>query len=85
MQLFKKGLNNRIWHRFGYISKILADGGCNTWRTLDMINSTHERLISYYPEYVSWNGIKENVMGGDFKKIKVQWSKMYKDHKVYDE
>ena len=28
LQLFKKGYKNRIWDEFGYISKILVDGGC---------------------------------------------------------
>ena len=32
-----------------------------------------------YPNQVSWNGIKEKVMGGDFKKIKIKWKKMYTD------
>ena len=79
LQFFKKGHNNRVWDRFGYISNIMVDGGCNEWRTLELINKTHEKLISYYPNYVSWNGVRENVMGGDFKKIKIKWKKMYQD------
>ena len=79
LQLFNKGYNNRIWHRFGYISNILVEGGCNEWRTLDIINDNHAKLIKKFPEYVSWNGVKEGVMGGDFKKIKIQWKKCYLD------
>ena len=79
LQLFQKGHTNRIWDEFGYISKILVDGGCNEWRTLELINNTHAKLIEMYPNHVSWNGIKENVMGGDFKKIKIKWKKMYTD------
>lgn len=84
LQLFKKGYNNRVWDRFGYISNILVDGGggCNEWRTLKIINDTHEKLISYYPNHVSWNGIRENVMGGDFKKIKIKWKRMYLDSQI---
>ena len=80
LQLFKKGHTNRIWAEFGYLSNILVDGGCNEWRTLNLINNTHARLIEMYPNHVEWNGIKENVMGGDFKKIKIKWKKMYTDH-----
>ena len=82
LQFFKRGYNNRVWDKFGYISKILVEGGCNEWRTLKLINDTHEKLISYYPNHVSWNGIRENVMGGDFKKIKIKWKRMYLDSKV---
>ena len=82
LQLFEKGYTNRIWDEFGYISKILVEGGCNEWRTLDLINNTHAKLIEMYPNHVSWNGIKENVMGGDFKKIKIKWKKMYTDSQV---
>ena len=46
LQLFKMGYNNRVWDKFGYISKILIEGGCNEWRTLELINDTHEKLIS---------------------------------------
>ena len=62
-----------------YISKILVEGGCNEWRTLELINNTHAKLIEMYPNYISWNGIRENVMGGDFKKIKIKWKKMFTD------
>ena len=79
LQLFKRGYKNRVWDRFGYISKILVDGGCNEWRTLDIINNNHAKLIQKFPEYVSWNGVKENVMGGDFKKIKIKWKQAYLD------
>ena len=82
LQLFKKGYKNRIWDEFGYISKILVDGGCNEWRTLNLINDTHQKLIDLYPNYVSWNGIRENVMGGTFKKIKIKWKKMYTDSQL---
>jgi len=80
LQFFKMGFNNRVWDRFGYISKILVEGGCNEWRTLELINDTHAKLIEMYPNYVSWNGIRENVMGGDFKKIKIKWKKMFTDN-----
>ena len=82
LQLFKKGHKNRIWDEFGYISKILVDGGCNEWRTLNLINDTHQKLIDLYPNYVSWNGVRENVMGGTFKKIKIKWKKMYTDSQL---
>jgi hypothetical protein len=82
LQLFKKGYKNRIWDEFGYISKILVDGGCNEWRTLNLINDTHQKLIDLYPNYVSWNGVRENVMGGTFKKIKIKWKKMYTDSQL---
>ena len=84
LQFFKLGYNNRVWDRFGYISNILVDGGCNEWRTLKLINDTHEKLISYYPNHVSWNGIRENVMGGDFKKIKIKWKRMYQDSQIFN-
>ena len=58
LQLFKKGYVNRIWDEFGYLSNILVEGGCNEWRTLDLINDTHARLIEMYPNHVSWNGIR---------------------------
>ena len=79
LQIFKRGYNNKVWDRFGYISNILVEGGCNEWRTLDIINDNHAKLIKKFPEYVSWNGVKEGVMGGDFKKIKIQWKKCYLD------
>ena len=82
LQLFKKGYKNRIWDEFGYISKILVDGGCNERRTLNLINDTHQKLIDLYPNYVSWNGVRENVMGGTFKKIKIKWKKMYTDSQL---
>ena len=69
---FMPTYKNRIWDEFGYISKILVDGGCNEWRTLNLINDTHQKLIDLYPNYVSWNGVRENVMGGTFKKIKIK-------------
>jgi len=79
LQLFQKGYNNRIWDKFGYLSNILVDGGCNEWRTIDLINDNHAKLIQKFPKYVSWNGIKENVMGGSFKKIKIRWKQAYLD------
>ena len=80
LQLFKQGYKNRVWQEFGCISKMLSEGGCNEWRTLDLINNTHAQLIDLYPGYVSWNGVKENVMGGEYKKIKIKWKKMYTDN-----
>ena len=79
---FMPTYKNRIWDEFGYISKILVDGGCNEWRTLNLINDTHQKLIDLYPNYVSWNGVRENVMGGTFKKIKIKWKKMYTDSQL---
>tara|TARA_Y100000034_G_scaffold136412_1_gene212739 strand:- start:660 stop:1424 length:765 start_codon:yes stop_codon:yes gene_type:complete len=79
LQLLKMGYNNRIWEKFGYISKILAPGGCNIWRTLDLINETHEKLIKLHPAHVSWNGIRPDVLGGDFKKIKIKWKQAYRE------
>ena len=79
LQLFSKGYNNRVWDSFGYLSNILIDGGCNEWRTIDLINENHEKLILKWPKYITWNGVKKNVMGGDFKKIKIQWKKCYLD------
>ena len=79
LQLFKKGYNNRVWDRFGYISNYVGtEGGCAEWRTLDLINDNHQKLINMFPEYVSWNGTKE-ILGGDFKKIKVKWKQAYLD------
>ena len=80
LQLFKKGYNNRVWDKFGYITNYVGEvGGCAEWRTLELINENHAKLIKKFPEYVSWNGIKENVLGGDFKKIKIRWKKAYLD------
>ena len=48
-------------------------------KNLKMINDNHAKLNKKFPEYVSWNGVKENVMGGDFKKIKIKWKQAYLD------
>tara|TARA_A100001011_G_scaffold343502_1_gene377840 strand:- start:564 stop:1343 length:780 start_codon:yes stop_codon:yes gene_type:complete len=79
LQLFQKGYNNRVWDRFGYLSNYVGtEGGCAEWRTLDLINNNHQKLINMYPQYVSWNGTKE-ILGGEFKKIKVKWKQAYLD------
>ena len=79
LQLFQKGYNNRVWDKFGYLSNFVGtEGGCAEWRTLELINDNHQKLINKFPDYVSWNGEKE-MMGGIFKKIKVQWKKCYMD------
>ena len=79
LQLFQKGYNNRVWDKFGYLSNFVGtEGGCAEWRTLDLINDNHQKLINKFPDYVSWNGEKE-MMGGIFKKIKMKWKKCYLD------
>tara|TARA_B100000073_G_C23604379_1_gene521780 strand:- start:48 stop:830 length:783 start_codon:yes stop_codon:yes gene_type:complete len=79
LQLFQKGYNNRVWDKFGYLSNYVGtEGGCAEWRTLDLINENHQKLINMYPQYVSWNGTKE-ILGGEFKKIKVKWKQAYLD------
>jgi len=79
LQLLSKGYSNRVWDRFVYLSDFVGtEGGCATWRTLDIINNNHAKLIDKFPEYVSYNGEKE-MMGGIFKKIKIQYKKAYND------
>ena len=80
LQLLSKGYPNRVWDRFVYLSTFIAvgdEGGCATWRTLDIINDNHAKLIEKFPEYVSYNGEKE-MMNGIFKKIKIQYKKAWK-------
>ena len=79
LQLLSKGYSNRVWDRFVYLSDFVGtEGGCATWRTLDIVNNNHAKLIDKFPEYVSYNGEKE-MMGGIFKKIKIQYKKAYND------
>ena len=79
LQLFQKGYNNKVWDKFGYLSDFVGtEGGCAEWRTLDLINENHQKLINKFPNYVSWNGERE-MMGGILKKIKVRWKKCYLD------
>ena len=80
LQLLSKGYPNRVWDRFVYLSTFIAvgdEGGCATWRTLDIINDNHAKLIEKFPEYVSYNGEKE-MMNGIFTKIKIQYKKAWK-------
>ena len=83
LQLLSKGYSNRVWDRFVYLSDFVGtEGGCmDMGRDLKMINENHAKLISKFPNYVSYNGTKE-MMGGTFNKIKVQYKKAYKDSKA---
>ena len=80
LQLLEKLYSNRIWDKYVYISDQMADGGCNTTRTLEAVNANHQKLIEFHPNYVDWNGLSDTKLGKGFKKIKVSWMKSYSDN-----
>ena len=95
LQLLIKGHRNRVWCKYGYICKWAQEGGCQSGinpRTVELINSSHERLIELYPNFVKWsikNG-KQHIAGlsqglsfdKGYKAIKVFYSNAYKSSRI---
>jgi hypothetical protein len=79
LQLLEKGYSNRCWDKFVTISKQFMAGGCNTFRTIHDTNRSHEQLIEKHPKYVKWAGKTKKIDGIEMKKVRVSWSKAYKD------
>ena len=62
------------------LSDQFQEGGCNSFRTIDDTNRSHEQLIEKHPKYVKWSGKTKKVMGKEMKKVRVSWGQAYKDN-----
>ena len=91
LQLLIRGHRNRVWCKYGSVSKWAQKGGCQSGinpRTVKMINESHERLIELYPNFVKWNmqNGKQKIAGLSFNKgykaIKVFYSNAYKSSRI---
>jgi hypothetical protein len=83
LQLLTRGYRNRMHTKYRVtVSDTNAKGGCETYRTLDMMNSTHRKLSQLFPKYVS---IREKILktgplaGQTQDSCFIQWSKAFKD------
>ena len=81
LQLLKSGFNNKVWEKYSVDNKAYADGGCNTFRNIEMINECHTQLIGEHPEFVQNMGLTKTKMG-DMIKIKVFWNKAYRSSQI---
>ena len=84
LQLLERGLSNRCWDKFVVLSNQFQEGGCNSFRTVDDINRSHEQLIEKHPKYVKWSGKTKKVMGKEMKKTRISWGQAYKDSQKND-
>jgi len=54
LQLLLKGYPNAIWTETVHDQRAFdAPGGCNTYRTIELLNSEAEKFAGLYPQYVS--------------------------------
>ena len=94
LQLLERGLSNRCWDKFVVLSDQFQDGGCNSYRTIDDTNRSHEQLIEKHLKYVRLSRHKKDnkeknikkgdiktkkVNGMEMKKVRVSWGQAYKD------
>lgn len=86
LQLLIKGHRNRVWCKYGLMSKWALEGGCQAGpnpRDVKMINESHEKLIELYPNFVKWNMKNgEQKITEGFKAIKVFYSNAYKSSRI---
>lgn len=72
LQMLTRGFKNRVSAKYMvYCSQTNAEGGCSTYRTLEMLNETQEKFAALWPKYVR---VKDKLIdNGPFKgKIKKQ-------------
>ena len=82
LQLFSYGIENRINTHLRLTGSVEnSDGGCSTYRTLELHNESNLRLIELWPGYVSrnMNKNKSKLGHGDIVNLKIQWKKLLKD------
>ena len=66
LQLLTKGFKNRVSSKYMVsCSATQSDGGCSTWRTLEIHNHAQMRLAALWPEFVKTN--KKLVTSGPWK------------------
>jgi hypothetical protein len=54
LQLLLKGYPNAIWTETVHDQRAFdASGGCNTYRTVEMLNVEAEKFVSLFPQYIS--------------------------------
>jgi hypothetical protein len=60
LQLLTRGFKNRISAKYMVTcSETNAEGGCSTWRTLEVHNEAQRQLASLWPEYIK---VKEKLV-----------------------
>ena len=81
LQLLLKGYNNRVWQKYCCTQLSYSKGGCESFRSLDMMNKSHEKLVEQYPDVVKWftkDGkqlISENKKSYGWKRVKILYNK----------
>jgi hypothetical protein len=83
LQLLRKGYPNRVSYQYVWNQRGSgAEGGCSSYRTLEMQSNAALKLKSYHPEYVS---IVTKTAGTVWKNMEerddviVQWQKAYEE------
>jgi len=82
LHLLTNGYSNAIMEEFCYIQKFNSDGGCSSFRTIQMQDETSKKLNLKYPKYftINYNKTVSKSLLGSFR-TKVLYSKAYKDSK----
>jgi hypothetical protein len=85
LQLLLKGYPNAVWTETVHDQRAFdAPGGCQRYRTVELLNSEAEKFASMYPGYVSITNrqYKEQTKESDTRlEVIVQWQKALEDGK----
>ncbi len=83
LQLLTQGYTNRITTKYRVtVGSTNTKGGCETYRTVELMNKVHRQLHEMYPDYVEL--VDKVVSNGPLKgqeqvACKISWAKAYKD------
>lgn len=82
------GYNIHINNQYCFdVRQANIEGGCSTYRTVEMLNEFSLKMVKEFPEFVSIKNRKAGVWAGDFKDkesidVTVHWSKIPKSMKI---
>lgn len=82
LQLLRRGLPNRVWYKFAQGQKSSnADGGCSTYRSMEMQSEAAHRLAELHPGFVrTVKKTTKTAWGGqDRTDVVISWKKAYED------
>jgi hypothetical protein len=77
LQLLLRGYPNAVWTEtvVEQARGFDAPGGCNTYRTPEMLNDEAEKFANLFPQYVS--AVERDYKGLPRKEVVVQWKKAW--------